>query len=164
MINMKFENMKKISVKNLILLLVGGILILVCISGRKVPDTEEVTTQVYENTENSDMAENEVKISDEERLAQVLSKADGIGQTEVMIIYRSSEEELPMQDEKGNILVSRQQNNMPFIRKTYSAEIEGILVVAEGADRTEVVQNVSDAVEALFGIPKHKIIVLPMKK
>lgn len=162
---MKLENIKKISVKNLVLLLVGGILILVCtVSGRKVSDAEEGSKQVYENTELSEITENEVKISDEARLAQVLSKAEGIGQTEVMIMYRSSEEELPMQDENGNILVSRQQSNVPYIRKTYSAEIEGILVVAEGADRTEVIQNVSDAVEALFGIPKHKIIVLPMKK
>jgi len=129
---MKIEDMKKIGIKNLVLIMIAGILLLMCTIPSKMygrnKDNEEdkVTDNIASVTPVPD---------DEIRLEELLSQVEGAGKTEVMIVY---------------------QNDI-------RTEIEGIVVVTEGAAKSYVVQYISDAAEALFGIPKHKIIVLPMK-
>lgn len=44
--------------------------------------------------------------------------------------------------------------------KELAPEIEGILVLADGADRATVKAEIVDAVQALFPLPAHKIKVL----
>ena len=41
--------------------------------------------------------------------------------------------------------------------KTLQPEVEGVLVVAEGADSSVVKKNITEAVEVLFGIDAHRI-------
>ena len=41
-------------------------------------------------------------------------------------------------------------------------EIQGVVVVAEGGDNPVVVQNITEAVMALFGVEVHKIKVMKM--
>ncbi len=48
----------------------------------------------------------------------------------------------------------------PYVRKELAPEIEGILVLADGADRATVKAEIVDAVQALFPLPAHKIKVL----
>ena len=130
---MKIEDMKKIGIKNLVLIMIAGILLLMCTIPSKMygrnKDNEEdkVTDNIASVTPVPD---------DEIRLEELLSQVEGAGKTEVMIVY---------------------QNDI-------RTEIEGIVVVTEGAAKSYVVQYISDAAEALFGIPKHKIIVLPMRR
>lgn len=129
---MKIEDIKKIGIKNLVLLLIAGLLLLMCTLPGKIYD---------KNTDNEKRNETESVPSvtpvpdDEIRLQQLLSKVEGTGKTDVMIMFSTDKE----------------------------TRIEGVVVVTEGASKSYVVQYISDAVEALFGIPKHKIIVLPMK-
>ena len=42
--------------------------------------------------------------------------------------------------------------------------MEGVSVVAEGGDNAVVQNNISDIVQALFGIEAHKIKVVKMKR
>ena len=46
------------------------------------------------------------------------------------------------------------------VLKELAPEIEGILVLADGADRATVKAEIVDAVQALFPLPAHKIKVL----
>ena len=128
----KFD--KKEKIKNLILLLVAGlILLIVSIPGLWIKKTPiQTETQIGSTEINKEQLGN----SDEERLGEILSEVEGVGKVECMIVFRE-------RDEKG--------------------EIEGILIVAEGAGKAETVRDISDATEALFGVPKHKIIILPMQ-
>lgn len=125
---MKIEDLKKIGIKNLVLILVAGMLLLFCAIPGKTKENG-----VKENESARIMSTPTPVPPDENRLEILLSQVEGIGKTKVMIVYQSN------------------------------AEIEGIVIVAEGARNADVSQYISDAAEALFGIPKHKIIVLPMK-
>ena len=45
----------------------------------------------------------------------------------------------------------------PYVRKELSPEVEGVVVIAEGGDNAVVVKNITEAIQALFGIDTHKI-------
>lgn len=122
----------------------------------------------------------------EERLEQVLSNIEGVGRVQVMITYKdsgtqivekdggSSSSNTTEEDASGgrrSIMESQREETTvyttggdgePFIARELSPEIEGILVVAEGGDKTSVRQNISNAVLALFPVEAHKIVVVKM--
>ena len=50
----------------------------------------------------------------------------------------------------------------PFVGSEKTPKIAGVLVVAQGADKTAVKQNISDAVMALFQIDVNRIKVVKM--
>ena len=52
----------------------------------------------------------------------------------------------------------------PLIRKQNLPAIEGVLVVAQGGGEQTVAADISEAVEALFGLEVHKIKVVEMNQ
>ena len=132
---MKPGDWKKIGIKNMVLLLIAGVLLLLC----TLPDVFRGDSDVQSGVqlqENITSAGTSVPVlTEEERLEEILSKIEGVGTTKVMIFYGSDGKQEP----------------------------QGVVIVAEGAKKAEVIQYISDATEALFGLPKHKIIVLPMR-
>ena len=162
---MNIKDIKKIGIKNMVLLLIAGVLLLFCTAPGIFGGEDKTEKSTSEQTETVATTANTPTPlpSAEERLQTVLSAVEDVGKTEVMIYYSSSEEQVPMLDEKGNFIQKTQENGA-YIKKTNAPEIEGIMIVAEGAKKSEVRQYISDAAEALFGIPKHKIIVLPMRR
>ena len=51
----------------------------------------------------------------------------------------------------------------PFVNKEILPKIDGVLIVAEGGEDASVRKNISEAVEALFGLDAHKIKIVKMK-
>ncbi|KIR04017.1 hypothetical protein P261_02832 [Lachnospiraceae bacterium TWA4] len=47
-----------------------------------------------------------------------------------------------------------------FASEEETPEIEGVVVIAEGADKSEVKTQICETIQALFGVPLHKIKVL----
>lgn len=45
----------------------------------------------------------------------------------------------------------------PYVSKERTPRVEGVVVVAGGGDNAVVIQNITEAVQALFGIDTHKI-------
>lgn len=45
----------------------------------------------------------------------------------------------------------------PYVRKERTPRVEGVVVVAGGGDDAVVIQNITESVQALFGIDTHKI-------
>lgn len=131
---MEIKIEKKEKIKNLILVLAAGLILLVV----SVPGlwTKKSSEKTMPKETVLETYKEPVGNSAERRLGAILSKIRGVGEVESMIVFRGG-------DENG--------------------EIEGILIVAEGAEKAEIVRDISDATEALFGIPKHKIIILPMQ-
>ena len=41
--------------------------------------------------------------------------------------------------------------------KKLSPEVEGVIVIADGGDNAVVVQNITGAIQALYGVEAHKI-------
>ena len=51
----------------------------------------------------------------------------------------------------------------PYVVEELEPEIAGVVVVAQGGDNSVVVQNITEAVMALFGVEAHKIKVMKME-
>lgn len=172
-----------------ILLVLLGLLILVIAmptdGGKKTEDkTADVQEDLGTGKSRQGMTE---KNQLEERLELALSNIEGVGKVRVMITYKdngtqvvekdgnSSSSSTTEEDSSGGTRkVTESERNEttvynstggdgePFIAKELTPEIEGILVVAEGGNKTSVKQNISNAVLALFPVEAHKIVVVKM--
>ena len=124
----------------------------------------------------------------EQKVKALLGTMDQVGRVEVLITLKSSgerivEKDLPInrsttseQDAQGG---TRNVNNLdsgentvyetesgkstPYVVKTESPQVEGVVVVCEGAGTGEVRKNITEVIEVLFGIEPHKIRVVKMK-
>lgn len=85
----------------------------------------------------------------------ITEKKDNAEQSERTDEYRRENEMVFMESNTGQ--------RMPVVIKSYEPEIKGVVVVADGAGSSTVRQNIKDAVEALTGLPPHKISVLKRK-
>lgn len=124
----------------------------------------------------------------EKRLTEALSRMENVGKVKVMITLKASRELVVEKDRPGSRSVtnesdaqggSRSVNQMdtdeetvyltdgsqsvPYVVKTYAPQIEGVLVVAQGAGSGTVNRTISGIAEALFGVEAHKVIVVKME-
>lgn len=124
----------------------------------------------------------------ERRLTEVLEEMAEVGKVRVMITLKSSgelvvEKEMPVSRsmttetdaQGGSRTVNTSQvgesvvysteggSSTPYVVKTYVPEIEGVLVVAEGAGSGTVNRTVTEIVQALFSVEAHKIKVVKME-
>lgn len=83
------------------------------------------------------------------RVREILANVEGVGDVEVMIVLKSSEEE--------SVRTS-------FSEKSVYPELSGIVISADGGGSAVVEAEISEAMEALFGLPSHKIKVLKRVK
>ena len=113
----------------------------------------------------------------EEKLEEVLEKMEGAGEVQVFITLSSSEELIVEKDapvnrsntaeadaeggsrtinsvDAGENTVYATEGNisMPYVVKTVTPRVEGVLVLAQGAGNGTVNKNIADAVQVLFGI------------
>lgn len=134
------------------------------------------------------MTDKEYTVWLEQRLTDALSQVAEVGEVQVMITLGSSRElvierEQPMtrsatneadsqggsrvvnQVEIGDSVVYRSEGSVsePYVIKTLPPEIEGVLVVAEGADSGTVNRTITAIVQALFGVEAHKVSVVRME-
>ena len=126
----------------------------------------------------------------EQRLEEILASMQGVGRVKVMITLYSSGEEVVEKDiplERSNIvendstggnrstneMYSREEtvyitsstgDRIPYVVRKNSAQVAGVSVVAEGGENPFVQKNISEAIQALFGIEEHKIKVVKMKQ
>lgn len=164
-------------------LLIGvliGILLLVIV----IPVPEEKQEEeniVTENTEERKTASDSLEM----QLKEVLQKVSGVGKVEVLITYKDygkvivekdqtfSEEQVQEQDSSGgtrNTTTSRNEQQTiydageePYVVQEMLPEIEGILVVAQGAGNDSVKNQIQTMIEALFGLDAHKISIMKME-
>ena len=113
----------------------------------------------------------------------------GVGKVEVMITLASQGEKIVEKDiplERSNVLendaeggsrstnemysneetvytVNAQGDKIPYVTKETGVEVAGVSVVAQGGDQVLVQKNISEVIQALFGIEEHKIKVVKMK-
>ena len=80
----------------------------------------------------------------ETKLESLLSNVEGVGKIQVMLMTGVS------------------QNTGDFYNSK-EVEITGVLIAAQGADDPVTVQNIQQAVMALFQIEAHKIKIMKMK-
>ena len=64
---------------------------------------------------------------------------------------------------KRRFMARSDGDETPFVNRAILPKIDGVLIVAEGGDDSEVRKNISESVEALFGLDAHKIKIVKMK-
>lgn len=184
----QMKNMKKEQL--FILLLVGLLLCVIVIP----TDKKEKVHKNEEHSKSSISPKTEVQENYEEKMEQkledTLSYINGVGKVEVMITMKDSgesiiEKDVPETsstvsetDKEGGTrtTIERTSNeetvysksedgtNTPYVIKNLEPKIEGIVIIAEGGDDSSVVQNICDAVLALFPVEIHKIKVVKMNE
>lgn len=185
---------------NLIVLILGGILlVIIALPTKESQGSAEENPQTNRTNEDAALSGSKdgfsLSGSDEDyarqleqRLREMLSHMEGVGQVRVMITLKSSQElvierEQPylrstttendgqggsrsvIQVETEENTVYRTDGNMsePYVVKTLPPEIEGVVVVAEGAGSGTVDRTIVEMVQALFGVEAHKVKVVKME-
>lgn len=129
------------------------------------------------------------QLDDETRLARVLSSIDGAGRVDVMISYLTGPERVPIsdvnrttsdentQDASGTnrsvttvteasktVTVGQQGANEALVLVEKKPQVQGVIVVCEGARNIGVKLSVMDAVMTVLGVPAERVEVFPMQK
>lgn len=125
----------------------------------------------------------------EERLESLLASMEGVGNVKVMVTLDSSREQVVEKDIPStmgttketdstggsrDVINSRQEettvyvtdsagNKTPYVSKIREPSIEGVTVVAQGGGNAVIQKNITEVIQALFGIEAHKIKVVKMK-
>lgn len=125
----------------------------------------------------------------ENKLEQVISMMEGAGKVKVTVTISTSSEKVVEKDmptvrnntsendaeggvrnvnevdcrEETVYIKDSDGSSSPYVVKTIQPLIEGVVVVAQGADRPEVSKNITEAIVALFDMEPHKIKVVKMK-
>ena len=170
----------------LLLLILAGLLLLVIVwpvsdGSEKKKENEEIISADQTDTPEDYAA------AMEQRLKTILEKVDGAGEVQVMITVKSTAEQVVEKDESysesrsnktgsednasSSDSISRSESTVysngtsggnPYVVKEMQPEVEGILIVAEGAGDETVVKEITYAVQVLFDVPVHKIKVAKM--
>lgn len=122
----------------------------------------------------------------ERRLGTALEYVEGVGRAEVVITLKSSGQKIVEKDLVSDSQISSEEDQnggtretqnrssdrtsvytqesdgsqTPYISKEMTPEIEGVLVIAQGGDDAVVIRNITEAIQALFGVEAHKIKIM----
>ncbi len=172
----------------LLILFLVGLLLLVVIwptsDSQKTPDgSEDMQNTSSESPSDSTEAYEEYL---EKRVANALEYVEGVGRAEVIITLKSTGQKVVEKDQNTTSQTTSEEDSqggtrttedrtsdktsvyeqqsdgtqMPYVSKELTPEIEGVVVIADGGDNAVVVQNITEAVQALFGVEAHKIKIM----
>lgn len=120
----------------------------------------------------------------ETSLEELLCTMDGVGKVRVMVTLENSGETVVEKDKstvrnsttevdsaggsRNTTDISDEEETVyggsddPYITKVMAPSVKGVVVSAQGGDNAKIVQNITEAIQALFGIEAHKIKVVKM--
>lgn len=147
-----------------ILVLVIG-LILMMIPAKKEGTTTPTETVTFQQEK-----------SEEQILAEILSKVEGAGSVQVMLSVREGEQIIYQTDDSGSsgtestsyqkktvIISTEQKNQQGLICQTIPAVYQGAIVLCQGADDPAVRLAITEAVSKITGLGMDRVVVLKMK-
>lgn len=173
--------------RQLFLLLLAGILLLVVVLPVPEPDTDAGVAARTDGDRLTEQVKYEEYADQlEKRTEALLRRVEGAGEVDVMITLKSSGRKVVEKDQnsetsriteedsaggsrtteesasdKTSIYVQGENGSQtPYIREELYPEVEGIVVVAQGGGNAVVAKNITEAVQALFGVEAHKIKIM----
>lgn len=126
----------------------------------------------------------------EQHLEEILSQVKGAGEVSVMITLTDSGERIVEKDTESTTETVKEEDSQggsrttmndsrsetsvynsgsgeslssggePYVTKEKTPVVGGIIVIADGGDNGVVVQNITEAIQALFDVDTHKIKVM----
>ena len=179
------------TLRKLIFLLLTGICLLVILWPLDDSDDDDLLSSGISESEDSGDDENdESLINDdtayeeyvsllESKLKSILENVKGVGNVDVMITLKDNGEKIVEKDVSDSISQSEDSSQSssseetvtensdgetsPYVSKALYPEISGVVVSCEGGADSEIAIKITEAVQALFDIPAHKIVVLEQK-
>lgn len=173
----------------LILLLIGILLVVIAIPADKSKESSKEgeqgsTLDSADGTYPDSNEEYEEYL--EKRVARALEYVEGVGKAEVLITLKSSGQKVVEKDQQNTSSKTQEEDSSggtrtvqdntsdktsiyeqgsdgsqsPYVSKELSPEIAGVIVIADGGDNAVVVQNITEAIQALFGVEAHKIKIM----
>ncbi len=177
----------------IILILAGVFLLIVFWPDAKKSDEEMIEdSQAKQN--NIAIVENNLEDSYKEQmenqLEEILKTIDGIDSVNVMITLETSEEEVVLKETKNTTETTVEEdsaggtreiesnnteetvcygkesgeNTYPYVTYTKAPKVEGVLIVVGGNSASLLRTQIVKAVQALFDIESHKVVVIKMKE
>ena len=125
----------------------------------------------------------------EEKLEESLRFVEGAGQVRVLITLAGSEEQVLTRDGKEEVsdtqetdaaggsrhvtetkldrsvvrTVDERGKEVPLVVRTISPEVEGVVVIAQGAGSERVRRDIIEAIQVLFDVDMNRISIIKMK-
>ena len=165
----------------------AGLLLLVIAA--PVKQKEQKKTQEEIRVQSQEQTDDQIRQSYEKQLEGVLSQVEGVGAVQVAVamestgkkqVEKDSPEDTSTSSEKEDSGTQRSSQTVttgettvyedtgdggqiPYISSSTYPEIRGVIVVAQGGGNPVIVQQIQEAVIALFHVEAHEIKVLKMK-
>lgn len=114
----------------------------------------------------------------EDRVEDILSQVEGVGEVKVMITLEDEGESIVEKDDSKETSSKEQGEESlnesttqtttvfsgedPYETKVITPKIRGICVVAQGAKKNETRVKIYQSIQALFGVEAHKISIIEM--
>lgn len=169
------ETVKSWNKKQWTVVLLTGILILIIAMPTGYEKEKAVSTKKSDKEEKDWIYEEEL----EKELEEILGEMEGVGKVKVMITLQDKGEQVLARDET---IQTRQRDNTdaketekqveqktiyaqeePYTTKEKVPNIEGVLVIAQGASDRKVKTEIYQAIKALFTVEAHKIAIVEMR-
>lgn len=157
--------------------------------GTRMQDKSLVPEPIESDIIVADNSEVSYEEAMEYKLEEAIQYIEGVGLTKVIITLESTEEVIiekdididqsgiSEQDAQGGV---RQEDNYmnvedtiystnpegvqePYVIKTILPDVEGVVVICQGGGTNTVAKNLTEVIQALFGIDAHKIKIVKMK-
>lgn len=127
---------------------------------------------------------NGIELNLEQRLKNILSQIKGVGEVEVTVLLASGprfdyavnvstiEKQIDEKDQSGGIRTTteitedgqlvivesdRAGGEEPVVTQEYKPDIQGVLVVAQGADNPKIKANLLNAITTILDLEAHKV-------
>lgn len=186
------SELKKIGFLRLGLLAVAAIILIICsLPQNQLSNLNQAQSMGSSLDTDGDTSLFSYEHELEKRLEQILGGMEGITSVDVMITLSATSEKVleksiqleenKQEIEKGSgesleksvtsslskkneaLLTGNTSGSMPYIIKEMSPSIQGVVVAAQGNITQTKIREISEAVQALFGIEAHKIKVIEKK-
>lgn len=143
--------------------------------GKKLASNQD---EEKKNIDNNDISKDTL----ENKLEEILSCINGVGEVKVFLNYSESSEVVAMYNENSKTSVTEETdksggirkveqtdsekeivyqeengNKTPIVKKSIEPKIEGAIITAKGASDINIKTNIIQAVEAVTGLATHKI-------
>ena len=189
------EGNDKKKIENLVffvvLLIITIVIINIIWNGKENTNSKEPTdtSKKLATTEQNVTTNNNITTTGEleEKLKNILTKMQGVGEVEVCLNYSESSEVVAMYNENSKVsnteetdtsggtrkiqetdtqkdIIYQEENGekTPITQKIIQPKIEGAIITAKGANNASTKNNIIQAVEAITGLATHKIQVFEM--
>ena len=174
----------------LLLILLSGILLLVIVvpvPGQRESSSAAQQAGDAETSLSSEIRDNgDYERYLEEKTSRILEDVEGVGEVTVMITLKSDGQKIIEKDQSSSSQSTDEEDSSggtrsvedqssdktsiyeqtadgsstPYVSKELAPEVEGVVVIADGGDNAVVAQNITEAVQALFGVEAHKIKIM----